>query len=38
MRRVGVNELVTAAVNMNPNGAGLPGGPVIQQLTDGIGQ
>jgi MFS family permease len=35
---VDVNGLVVAGVNMNPNGNGLPGAPVIQQLTDGIGQ
>jgi MFS family permease len=35
---VGVTGLSAATVNMNPDGRGLPGGPVIQQLTNGIGQ
>jgi hypothetical protein len=30
--------LSVATVNMTPDANGLPGGPVIQQLTNGIGQ
>jgi MFS family permease len=33
-----VIRLSVATVNMTPDGSGLPGGPVIQQLTNGIGQ
>jgi MFS family permease len=34
---VGVTAVRAATVMMNPDGSGLPGGPVIQQLTNGIG-